>query len=120
MNISEDDIQEHVEELEESEDAAGGNFIDSSINCQLPNTDANWFEIEASEELFPLTCSTNHEIVNVPVNCRSLLDFYLLFVDDEILEFIVTFTNLYAAQLLQNLTTCQELKKNPESVLGTH
>ncbi|KAL3271874.1 hypothetical protein HHI36_022344 [Cryptolaemus montrouzieri] len=57
---TEDDIPEHVEELEES-DAAGGYSINSSMNCKLPNTDANWIEIEASEELFPLTCSTNQD-----------------------------------------------------------
>ncbi|KAL3275163.1 hypothetical protein HHI36_019933 [Cryptolaemus montrouzieri] len=59
MNISEsdseDDNQDHVEELEVSEYAAGGSSVNCSINCQLPNIDANWIEIEAFEELSSLT-----------------------------------------------------------------
>lgn len=79
---------------EEDRDPVAGYVVDS--NEEGESSEDAWLPVATSPDLlFPTLCP-NDEIATIPLNTRTPLDFYKLFVSDEIIEIMVIETNRYA------------------------
>lgn len=63
--------------------------------AQSTRREKNWYlPTGTRQKQFPFT--TTSELKNIPESCRSELDYYLLFIDEEIMNLMVNMTNCYA------------------------